>query len=173
MDVALAERLVEGLRRAGIDFFSLLPESRLRQLIGLVEADDSFTVVRAAHEGTAVTIACGAALAGRRAAISMEATGFFVSAYSLLSTGIQFGLPLLCLVSYVGSPGDHGSSYTFSLWGRRIENQLRTLGLQYAVLEDGHRLEQRIVEMARAAQDAKHPAALLFTGEFTIPASPR
>jgi sulfopyruvate decarboxylase subunit alpha len=173
MDAALAERVVEGLRQAGIDFFSLLPESRLRQVVALVEADDRFTVVRAAHEGTAVGIACGAALAGRRAAISMEATGFFASAYSLISTGIQFGLPLLFLISYVGSPGDHGSSYTFSRWGRQIERQIGILGLQYSVLEHGDRLEHRIVEMARAAQDAKYPAAVLFTGEFTIPVTPR
>ena len=173
MDAALAEGLVNGLRQAGIDFFALLPESRLQQVIGLVEADDRFTVVRAAHEGTAVGIACGAAFAGRRAAVSMEATGFFASAYSLISTGVQFGLPLLFLVSYVGSPGDHGSSYTFSRWGRQIERQIASLGLQYAVLEHRERVEQRVVEMARAAQDAKSPAALLFTGEFTIPITTR
>lgn len=167
MTPELAKLTMAGLKAAEIDFVSLLPESRMPDLLPLVEADPDVTMVRASHEGTAVTFACGAALGGRRPAVYMEATGFVAAMYNIESTAMQFGLPLLLLVTYVGSPGDQANSTTFSLWGRRLEAQIQALGLQYRVLEDGHKLETRIGDMARAARSAKQPACLLFTGEFT------
>jgi sulfopyruvate decarboxylase TPP-binding subunit len=167
MTPELARRLVAGLKEAGIDFISFLPESRLSDMIPLIRDDPSFMLIRTCHEGTAVTLACGAALVGKRPAVYTEATGFVLSMYNLESTAMQFGLPILYLISYVGSPGDMVNSTTFSLWGRRLEAQIQSLGLQYRVLEDGYNLETRVVDMARAAQSAKMPACLLFTGEFT------
>jgi len=119
------------------------------------------------HEGTAVTIACGAALVGKRAVVYCEATGFVLSMYNLQSMAMQFGLPIMFLISYTGSPGDKANSLSFSLWGRLLEAQIQTLGLQYRVLEDGHDLETRVADMAWAAQFSKFPTCLLFTGEFT------
>lgn len=164
----LAERTFAGLKAAGIDFVSFLPESRMPDIIPLLEGDEEITVARSSHEGTAVTMACGSALVGGRPAVYMEATGFVAAMYNIESTAMQFGLPLLLLVSYVGSPGDKANSTTFSLWGRRLEPQIQALGLQYRVLEDGSNLATRIEDMARAARSAKQPACLLFTGEFTV-----
>lgn len=168
MDQDLARTMYEGLKQAEIDFVSFLPESRLSALIPLIVEDPEITVARTSHEGTAVLLGCGAWLGGKRPAVYMEATGFVASMYSLESTAMQFGLPLLLLVSYIGSPGDKANSTTFSLWGRRLEAQLQALGLQYRILEDGQNLETRIVDMARAARSAKQPGCLLFTGEFTV-----
>jgi sulfopyruvate decarboxylase TPP-binding subunit len=167
MTPELAQRLVAGLKEAGIDFFSYLPESRLSDIIPLIRDDPSFTMVKTCHEGTAVTLACGAALVGKRPAVYCEATGFVLSMYNLQSVAMQFGLPVLFLISYVGSPGDKANSLSFSLWGRLLEAQIQTLGLQYRVLEDGHDLETRVADMAWAAQYSKLPTCLLFTGEFT------
>ncbi len=167
MTPELARRLVAGLKEAGIDFISFLPESRLSDILPLIRDDPSFLLVRTCHEGTAVSLACGAALVGKRPAVYTEATGFVLSMYNLESVAIQFGLPILFLIAYVGSPEDKANSFAFSLWGRRLEAQIQSLGLQYKVLEDGHNLEIRIADMVRAAQAAKMPACLLFTGEFT------
>lgn len=167
MTPELAEKTFAGLKAAEIDFVSFLPESRLPDILPLIDADPEMTMVRAAHEGTAVSLACGAALSGRRPAVYMEGTGFVAAMYNIESTAMQFGLPLLLLIAYVGSPGDKANSTTFSLWGRRLVAQIEALGLQYRVLEDGERLATRIEDMARAAGSAKQPACLLFTGEFT------
>lgn len=167
MTPELAQRLVAALKEAGIDFISFLPESRLSDIIPLVRDDPSFMLVRTCHEGTALTLACGAALGGKHPAVYTEGTGFVLSMYNLESVAMQFGLPILYLISYVGSPGDKANSFTFSLWGRRLEAQIQSLGLQYRILEDGQNLETRVLDMARAAQSAKMPACLLFTGEFT------
>ena len=79
MTPALATDLVAALQAAGVDFISYLPESRMRALVPLIEADDAFTVVRTAHEGSAVAIAAGAALVGKTPAVYMEATGLMLS----------------------------------------------------------------------------------------------
>jgi sulfopyruvate decarboxylase TPP-binding subunit len=167
MTPELAERVVSGLKSAGVDFLSFLPESRIGDIIPLIEKDDSFTMVRASHEGTAVSMAAGAALAGKQPAVYMEGTGLILSLYNLQGTAIRCGLPLLLLVSHVGSPGDRANSMTFSGYGMRVEGLLRAMGLPFEVVYDGDRIETRIGDMVRAAQSAKLPGCLLFTGEFT------
>ncbi len=89
MTPELARRLVAGLKEAGIDFITFLPESRLSDMIPLIRDDPSFMLIRTCHEGTAVTLACGAALVGRRPAVYTEGTGFVLSMYSLESTAMR------------------------------------------------------------------------------------
>jgi sulfopyruvate decarboxylase TPP-binding subunit len=114
-----------------------------------------------------VASACGAAFAGRRPAVYMEATGLVAGMYSLESTAIQFGLPVVLLVSYVGSPGDHGTSGAFATFGRFAEAQVRALALPLVVFETADRLEDRVRGLVEVAAAAKLPAVGLFSGEFT------
>lgn len=167
MKSELADRVVDAFKVAGLDFVSFLPESRLPDIIPLIEKDNAFTMVRATHEGSAVSIASGAALVGRKPVAYMEATGLILSLYNLESAAIRCGLPVLLFVSYVGSSQDELNSMTFSAYGKKVEGLLRAMNIQYDVLDDDRRLEERIVGMARAAQAAKHPACLLLTGDFT------
>ena len=75
MEPALAEKIVHGLKAAGIDFITYLPESRLSQILPLLRADGTVQMVAAASEQEAITIAAGAALGGKRVACYMESTG--------------------------------------------------------------------------------------------------
>ena len=68
----LANRTVAGLKAAGIDFVSYIPETRLSEILPAMKADGSFTLVPVASEAEAVGIAAGAALGGKRAAVYME-----------------------------------------------------------------------------------------------------
>lgn len=167
MTPELAQRVCDGLRQAGVDFLTYLPESRLIDMLPLLEAEPELTLVQASHEGTALSVACGAAFAGKQAAVYMEATGLFLSLYNTQGVAIRFGLPLVLLVSYVGSPGDQANSATFTGWGQRAERVLQAMGIQYIVVEDGNRIELRIADAVRAANAAKAPVCMLFTGEFT------
>ena len=116
MKPELANRTVAGLKAAGINFVSYIPETRLSEILPLMKADDSFTLVPVASEAEAVGIAAGASLGGKRAAVYMEGTGLFVSTYNLLTVGERYGVPMLLLVAYVGSFEDQRNSYlVFSL----------------------------------------------------------
>ncbi len=167
MKPELANRTVAGLKAAGIDFVSYLPETRLSEILPVMKAAGSFMLVPVASEAEAVGIAAGAALGGKRAAVYMEGTGLFVSTYNLLTIGERYGVPMLLLVAYVGSFEDRRNSYLFSHYGNKTRGVLETLGIQYAILESGERLETQIQDAVRMMHALKQPVALLFTGEFT------
>jgi sulfopyruvate decarboxylase subunit alpha len=97
MENTVAQQLVTALRNSGISFVSYLPETRLSQMIPLLQQDSAFRVVPTTSESEAVSIAAGAALTGNQAAVYMEGTGVYVSAYSLFTIGERFGIPMLLL----------------------------------------------------------------------------
>jgi sulfopyruvate decarboxylase TPP-binding subunit len=163
----LAERLAGAIEESGIDFMAYLPESRLGQIVPLLERRETIRMVQTAHENTAVSIACGAAFAGLQPAVYMEGTGLYVATWSLQTIAARSMLPMLLIASYVGSMQDRMNNYTFAGFGPRIPGLLDTLGVGYRVLEDGHELERKVVDAVRTALAAKLPVALLLTGEFT------
>ena len=103
MEQNLAEGLVDGLRAAGINFITYLPETRLSEIIPILQSDSSFHMVPVGSEAEGVSIAAGAALGGKIVASYMEGTGVYVSCYNILTVGVRYGVPMLLLVSYVGS----------------------------------------------------------------------
>ena len=168
MNIELANRTVAGLKEAGINFVSYIPETRLSEILPVLAADDSFTLAPVASEAEAVGIAAGASLGGKRAAVYMEGTGLFVSTYNLLTVGERYGVPMLLLVAYVGSFEDQRNSYLFSHYGNKTKGILDTLGIQYLIVDSASQLEVRIKDAVRMMDALKLPVALLFTGEFTV-----
>jgi sulfopyruvate decarboxylase TPP-binding subunit len=167
MKAELAQRTVAGLKEAGIDFVSYIPETRLSEILPVLAADGSFTLVPVASEAEAVGIAAGASLGGKRVAVYMEGTGLFVSTYNLLTVGERYGVPMLLVVAYVGSFEDQRNSYLFSHYGNKTTGLLETLGIEYLIVESAERLEGQIKDAVRMMNALKQPVALLFTGEFT------
>src|SRR5437867_13231804 len=102
----LAKRLVQGLKSAGINFVTYLPETRLSQIVPLIQDDPEMELIAAASEQEAVTSAAGATLRGKRAAGYMENTRIYGSRYSLLTGGNQLGVPILLVAGYLGGVPD-------------------------------------------------------------------
>ena len=167
MKAELAHRTVAGLKEAGINFVSYIPETRLSEILPLMKADESFTLVPVASEAEAAGIAAGRSLAGKGAAVYMEGTGLFVSTYNLLTIGERYGVPMLLLIAYVGSFEDQRNSYLFSHYGNKTKGILETLGIQYLIVDSAGQLEAQIKSAVRMMHALKLPVALLFTGEFT------
>jgi sulfopyruvate decarboxylase TPP-binding subunit len=164
----LAERLVRGLKGASINFVTYLPETRLSQIVPLIRDDPEMELIAAASEQEAVTIAAGAALGGKQAAVYMENTGIYVSSYSLLTVGKQLGVPMLLVVGYLGGVPDQRNSFLYATIGKHTVPVLEGLGIDYMVLEDGEKLEVKINDAVRAANALRGPFALLFAGEFSV-----
>ncbi len=167
MKTELAHRTVAALKEAGINFVSYIPETRLSEILPVMKADESFTLVPVASEAEAVGIAAGASLGGKGAAVYMEGTGLFVSTYNLLTIGERYGVPMLLLIAYVGSFEDQRNSYLFSHYGSKTKGILETLGIQYLIVDSAGQLEGQIKDAVRMMHALKLPVALLFTGEFT------
>lgn len=163
----LAKRIVQGLKDAGIDFITYLPETRLSQILPLLHDDPDMELIAAANEQEAVTIAAGATLGGKQAAVYMENTGIYVSSYSLLTVGKQLGVPILLVVAYLGGVPDLRNSFLYATIGRHTIPTLDGLGIEHMVLNDGDKLEIKIGDAMRAANAQRAPYALLFAGEFS------
>jgi len=163
----LDKRLVQGLKSAGINFVTYLPETRLSQIVPLIRDDPEVELVAVSSEQEAVTIAVGATLGGKQAAVYMENTGIYVSSYSLLVTGKQLGVPVLLVVGFLGGVPDQRNSFLYATIGNHTIPVLQGLGIEYKVLEDGEKLEIKISDSVRAANSLRAPYALLFAGEFS------
>jgi sulfopyruvate decarboxylase TPP-binding subunit len=168
MQDELAKRLVQGLKSAGINFVTYLPETRLSQIIPLIRDDPEMELVPVSSEQEAVTIAVGATLGGKQAAVYMENTGIYVSSYSLLVTGKQLGVPVLLVIGYLGGVPDQRNSFLYATIGNHTIPMLEALGIEYKILEDGEKLEIKIVDAVRAANALRAPYGLLFAGEFSV-----
>lgn len=168
MQPELATSIVTGLREAGIDFMSYLPESRLSQILPLMRSDGRFKLAPAASEADAVSVAVGATLGGKQAACYMESTGIYVSCYQLVVVALHLRVPVLLLVSHLGGFDDQRNSFLYSLPGRRLVPQLKALDIEHRVLENGENLETNIKSAVRTMNSLREPVALIFTGDFTV-----
>jgi sulfopyruvate decarboxylase TPP-binding subunit len=167
MEQELAKRLVQSLKSAGINFVTYLPETRLSQIVPLIRDDPDMELIAAASEQEAVTIAAGATLGGKQAAVYMENTGIYVSSYSLLTVGKQLGVPVLLIVGFLGGVPDQRNSFLYATIGNRTIPVLQGLGIEYLLLEDGDKLEVKVRDAVRAMNALRSPMALLFAGEFS------
>ena len=164
----LAKRIVSSLKDAGINFVTYLPETRLSQIIPLLRDDPDLELIAVSSEQEAVTIAAGATLGGKQAAVYMENTGIYVSSYSLLTVGKQLGVPVLLIVGYLGGVPDQRNSFLYATIGKHTIPVLQGMGIEYMLLEDGVNLEVKIQDAVRGANALRAPFALLFAGEFSV-----
>ena len=164
----LAERIVQGLKDAGVNFVTYLPETRLSQIVPLIRDDPEMELIPAASEQEAVTIAAGATLGGKQAAVYMDNTGIYVSSYSLLAVGKQLGVPILLVVGFLGGIADQRNSFLYATIGNHTIPVLQGLGIGHMLLEEGDRLEIKIKDAVRGMNALRAPFALLFAGEFSL-----
>jgi sulfopyruvate decarboxylase subunit alpha len=164
----LAKNLVAALKAAGINFVTYLPETRLSQIIPLIRDDPGMELIAVSSEQEAVTIAAGATLGGKQAAVYMENTGIYVSSYSLLTVGKQLGVPVLLLIGYLGGVPDQRNSFLYATIGKHTIPVLTGMGIDYMLLEDGLNLDGKIKDAVRSANALREPFALLFAGEFSV-----
>jgi sulfopyruvate decarboxylase TPP-binding subunit len=164
----LAKSLVQSLKSAGVNFVTYLPETRLSQIIPIIRDDPDIELIPVSSEQEAVTIAAGATLGGKQAAVYMENTGIYVSSYSLLTVGKQLGVPLLLIVGYLGGVPDQRNSFLYATIGKHTVPVLDALGIDYTALADGVNLDGKIQDALRAANALRAPYALLFAGEFSV-----
>ena len=163
----LAKRLVQSLKGAGINFVTYLPETRLGQIVPLIRDDPDMELIAVANESEAITIAAGATLGGKQAAVYMENTGIYTSCYPLVTVGKQLGVPLLLVIAYLGGVPDWRNSFLYATIGKHTIPVLDGLGIDHMLLEDGQKIEIKITDAVRAANSLRAPYALLFAGEFS------
>ena len=156
-----AKTIVDGLKRAGINFVATLPDINLADLLREVEEDRDFIHVPVCREEEGIGICAGAYLMGKKCAAIMQNGGFFNSTNAIVSTSLQYQIPILLLIYYAGDIGDR----TFSTTGSMTEPVLQALGVRYYVMRDTGGAPELIKRAEILADDSKRPVALLLTKE--------
>ena len=156
-----ATNILGGLKDAGINFVATLPDINLAQLLRDIEQDQEVIHVPLCREEEGIGICAGAYLVGKKCAAIMQNGGFFNSNNAIVSTLLQYEIPLLLLIYYAGDIGDR----TFSTSGSMTEPVLRALGIRFYLLRQAEQARETIKRAQILAEDSKRPVALLLTKE--------
>jgi sulfopyruvate decarboxylase subunit alpha len=159
--VEAAKEIVAGLTEAGINLVATLPDINLADLLSEVEDDDGLLHVPLCREEEGIGICAGAYLVGKKCAAIMQNGGFFNSNNAIISTLLQYQIPLLLLIYYAGDIGDR----TFSTSGSVTEPLLGALGVRTYILREPDQAKEAIKRAQLLAEDSKRPVALLLTKE--------
>lgn len=132
--------LWDALGAAGIEFFTGVPDSLLKDFIAyLSEHVDPARHVTAANEGGAVALAAGYHLAtGGVAAVYLQNSGLGNTVNPLVSLAdpLVYGMPVLLIVGWRGKPGVHDEPQ-HRKQGAITLDQLAVLGIPTVVLDGG------------------------------------
>ena len=156
-----AQEILAGLKDAGINLIVSLPDINLAVLLRLVEQDQAVTHVPLCREEEGIGVCAGAYLVGKKCAAIMQNGGFFNSNNAIVSTLLQYQIPLLLLIYYAGDIGDR----TFSTTGSMTRPVLEALGIRSYVLREPHQAKEIVKRAQVLAEDSKRPVALLLTKE--------
>jgi sulfopyruvate decarboxylase alpha subunit len=94
------------LKRHKVSLVTYVPDNVLRPLIEGVHADPFFTAFACTREEEALGINAGAWMAGTRAILLMQTSGFATLPNVLASLSVPFQIPTLMMVSERGTLGE-------------------------------------------------------------------
>ena len=156
-----ARIIFDGLKAAGINLVVSLPDINLSQLLHEVEVDGVVIHVPLCREEEGIGVCAGAYLVGKKCAAIMQNGGFFNSNNAIVTTLLQYQIPLLLLIYYAGDIGDR----TFSTSGSMTEPVLQALGIRYYVMREPDDAPELIKRAQILTEDSRRPVALLLTKE--------
>lgn len=159
-----SELVYLALKKAGVQLYSVLPETWLVHLTRMADEDPSATLVRLTREEEAIGISAGAHLAGMKSALLMQNHGFLASINPIVSLAFLYRIPLLMLISYRGSMGERDPWQTEG--GRWTEPLLRALDVPVDYLRNPADIERQVLAAQTLAQSSLTPVALLLTREL-------
>ncbi len=128
-----ATEFVTALREQGYDFFVGVPCSILSELVSLLDQDRELHYISATREDSAIGMAVGAGMAGRRPMVLMQNSGLGVAVNALSSLLLMYQTSALLVISWRGQDGKDAPEHL--LMGRITLPLLDLLGIPYRVLD--------------------------------------
>jgi phosphonopyruvate decarboxylase len=146
------------LKREGFDFFVGVPCSLIDRLTQEMAHDPDVSYVPAVREDSAVGIAAGAYLAGRRPLVFMQNSALGVCMNALASLAIPYRLPILLLITWRGHAGNDSEEH--GVMGAVTLDMIDHLRLRRFVLE-AEGVERTVLEAVHALREGQVPVALV------------
>ena len=154
--------IIQGMKDAGINFVSALPDSWLTSCLEEVRNDSAFTYVRVVNESQGIAVCAGAWLGGKKPAVLHQNTGLFESGDSLRGLGLGFPLPLLLLIGYRGWRREAPVTDSAAIFTEPVIN---AWGIRHYFVETDADLGS--ISLAdREAQQTNRPVAAIFRREY-------
>ena len=144
--------------KSGFDFFVGVPCSLLKGVIEVLEQHPDITYIPAVREDSAVGVAVGAYLAGRRPMVLMQNSGLGVCVNALTSLAILYEIPLLLLISWRGFNGMDAPEHR--IMGDAMIPILDAINIPSQLLEPEN-VELVVTSLAATLEEINSPTALL------------
>jgi sulfopyruvate decarboxylase subunit alpha len=154
---AIYERIVAGLRQAGVGFAASLPDDWVLPMCRVLDREPELRHVRVAREPEIVGMCCGSFLSGVPAVGVMGATGFLTCASEIASLSRRYQIPMTLVVSQRGTVYDH--QIFQEVQGRTARPVADALGLRSLVLDRPDKLEL-VADAVESARLQKRPGVL-------------
>jgi phosphonopyruvate decarboxylase len=113
-----AADFLQQAQQLGFSLFTGVPCSYLKPFINYTIDAAGLDYIGAANEGDAVAIASGAELAGRRAVVMFQNSGFGNAVNPLTTLNAIFHIPVLLIVTWRGEPGGEPDEPQHELMGK-------------------------------------------------------
>lgn len=163
LDHAVKEAVI-GLKEAGINFVSGLPDGWQRNLHEVIEGDPDFEYVPVCNEGVGFSLCAGAWLGGKKSVLIMENSGLRVASEYIARIALGTGIPVVLMLSYRGDLGE--TEHWGIPHGIVVEPLLDALRIPYKIVGSVDDLRQAIKRAHRLSEAQLHPAAILVTGNL-------
>lgn len=157
------DAIIIGLKQAGINFVSMLPDSDFTDAQKAVMADRSFTCVPASNEAIAFGVCAGAWLGGKKPALLITTDGIVASSFPLTTLNLAKNIPVLMVVPYRGSLGD--GIWFVGPMALTTEPLLKDLQVAYTVVKKIDEVAPTIKGAQLSAEAWLRPTAVLLAGE--------
>jgi len=158
--VISAQAFLNQLDRVGADLVTGVPCAVFAGPLRLLERQPG-RYLPAPNEGSALAIAAGAVLAGRRSAVLLQNSGFGNLVNPLTSLALPFEIPVLVFMSLRGWPDPERDEPQHAVMGRATQRLLDVLDVPYWLLEPDEEHLAKVLDDAESARAAGRPTFVL------------
>ena len=157
------------LKKNGIEFFSGVPDSLLKDFLISLESKvkKNFHVI-AANEGNAIGIATGYHLAtGNVPLVYMQNSGLgnCINPLTSLTNIESYSIPMILMIGWRGDP-DEKDEPQHQLSGKILIEQLRIIGIDYEILNNENKFFEKIGKIIHKVKRNSVPFALVVKKNF-------
>lgn len=153
-----ATAFVQALKDQDYGFFVGVPCSLLKGLVLTLDGDPELHYISATREDSAIGMAVGASMAGKRPMVLMQNSGLGVALNALSSLALMYQTPSLLIVSWRGQGGKDAPEHI--LMGEIMLPVLDLLGIPYQVLDAEKSMDEQL-RWATDIIDQEHKTAAL------------
>ena len=151
---------LEALEANGYDFFTGVPCSLLKGVIRRFDEEARYGYIPAVREDSAVGLAAGASMAGKKPAIFMQNSGLGVCMNALVSLNIPYEIPSLIVVTWRGKDGKDAPEHL--VMGEIMTSYFDQIHLPWRIL-DPDNIEADVAAITEEIAKRRVPGALIVT----------